>query len=161
MRIKIRDSHLICEVASKCLNICERMEVVEWDKRWFPPFPCRPVNRQCLLRKSLQLVSDKTDLFKTWIHIGVGITPLPLAPTKPTCLPKPFNKETNCSTKLWSGSFCKKILWMCWKKYFSDDSLYVFTCLSIFEVKIKNYNSKRIVKNTTNYSFVQQHTKKW
>ena len=53
MRLKIRDSHLTCKVANKCLNIRERVEVVEWNKRWFPPFPCCPVNCQCLWKKTL------------------------------------------------------------------------------------------------------------
>ena len=26
------DSHLTCKVANKCLNVCERVEVVEWNK---------------------------------------------------------------------------------------------------------------------------------
>ena len=51
MRLKIRDSHPTCNVANKCLNVLERVEVVEWNKRWSPPFPCCPVNRQCLWRK--------------------------------------------------------------------------------------------------------------
>ena len=48
MRLKIRDSHLTCKVANKCLNVREWVEVVEWNKRWSPPSPCYPVNRQCL-----------------------------------------------------------------------------------------------------------------
>ena len=53
MRLKIRDSHLTCKVTNKCLNVHERLEVVEWNKRWSPPFPCCPVNRQCLWKKTL------------------------------------------------------------------------------------------------------------
>ena len=53
MRLKIRDSHLTCKVADKCLNVCERAEVAEWNKRWSPPFPCCPVNRQSLWKKTL------------------------------------------------------------------------------------------------------------
>ena len=45
---KIRNSHLTCKVANKCLNVRERVEVVEWNRRWSPPFPCCPVNRPCL-----------------------------------------------------------------------------------------------------------------
>ena len=45
---KICDSHLTCKVANKCLNVPEQVEVVEWNKRWSPPFPCCPVSRQCL-----------------------------------------------------------------------------------------------------------------
>ena len=32
MRLKICDSHLTCKVANKCLNVRERVEVVEWNK---------------------------------------------------------------------------------------------------------------------------------
>ena len=34
------DSHLSCKVANKCRNVREQVEVVEWNKRWSPPFPC-------------------------------------------------------------------------------------------------------------------------
>ena len=47
------DSHLKCKVANKYLNICERVEVVEWNKSWSPPFPWCPVNRHCLWKKFL------------------------------------------------------------------------------------------------------------
>ena len=39
VRLKICDSHLTCDVANKCLNVHELVEVVEWNKRWPPPFP--------------------------------------------------------------------------------------------------------------------------
>ena len=32
LRLKICDSHLTCKVANKCLNVRERVEVVEWNK---------------------------------------------------------------------------------------------------------------------------------
>ena len=54
MRIKLCDSHLTCKVANKCLNNREWVEVVEWNKRWSPPFPCCPVSRQCLWKKPWQ-----------------------------------------------------------------------------------------------------------
>ena len=44
---KTCDSHLTCKVANNCLNVCERVEVVERNKRWSPFFPCCPVSRQC------------------------------------------------------------------------------------------------------------------
>ena len=47
VRLKICDSHLTCKVANKCLNVRERVEVVEWNKKWSLPFPCCPVSRQC------------------------------------------------------------------------------------------------------------------
>ena len=49
----ICDNHLTCKAATKCLNICERVEVREWNKRWSPLFPCRLVSRQCLRKKTL------------------------------------------------------------------------------------------------------------
>ena len=53
MWLKIRDSYLICKVANKFLNVRERLEVVKWNKRWSPPFPCSLVNLQCLWKKTL------------------------------------------------------------------------------------------------------------
>ena len=53
MRLKIRDSHLACKVANKCLNVREWVEVGEWNKRRSPPFPCCPVSRQCPWKKTL------------------------------------------------------------------------------------------------------------
>ena len=47
----MRDRHLTLKVANKCLNVRERVEVVEWNQRLSPPSPCCPVNRQCLCRK--------------------------------------------------------------------------------------------------------------
>ena len=38
MQLKICDSHLKCKVANKCLNVRERVEVVEWNKM-FPSLP--------------------------------------------------------------------------------------------------------------------------
>ena len=61
MWLKICDCHLTCKVANKCLNVRERMEVVEWNKRWSPPFPCCPVNHQCLWKKTL---IEKNLIFK-------------------------------------------------------------------------------------------------
>ena len=38
-------------MANKCRNVFERVEVVE--RNIGPPFPCCPVNRQCLCKKTL------------------------------------------------------------------------------------------------------------
>ena len=46
-------SHLTCKVANKCVNVRERVEVAEWNKRWFPRFPFCPVSRQCPWKKTL------------------------------------------------------------------------------------------------------------
>ena len=53
MQLKICGSHLTCKVANKCLSVCERVEVVEWNKRWSSPFPCCPVSYQCPWNKTL------------------------------------------------------------------------------------------------------------
>ena len=46
LQLKICDSHLTCKIANKCLNVREQVEVVEWNKKWSPPFPCCPVSRE-------------------------------------------------------------------------------------------------------------------
>ena len=53
MWLEICDIHLSCKVANKCLNICEWVEVVEWNKRWSPSFPCCPVSRQSPWKETL------------------------------------------------------------------------------------------------------------
>ena len=53
LRLKIRDSRFTCKVANRCVNVRERVEVIEWNKRWSPPFPCCPVSRQCPWKKTL------------------------------------------------------------------------------------------------------------
>ena len=53
MRLKICDIYVTCKVANKCLNVGERLEVVEWKKRWFLPFRCFPVSRQYPWKKTL------------------------------------------------------------------------------------------------------------
>ena len=53
LRLNICDSHLTCKVAHKCLNVRERVEVVEWNRKRFPPFPCCPVSCQCPWKKTL------------------------------------------------------------------------------------------------------------
>ena len=61
MWLKICDSHLTCKVATKCLNVRERVEVVE-----SPPFPCCPVSRQCPWKKTL---IEKKNYEELWIKI--------------------------------------------------------------------------------------------
>ena len=62
--IKICDSHLTCKVANKCLNVRERVEVVERNKRRPPPFPCWPVSRQCSWKKNLIEKQNSVRIFK-------------------------------------------------------------------------------------------------
>ena len=47
------DSHLTCKVADKCLNVHGRVEVVDRNIRWSPPFRCCPVSSQCPWKKTL------------------------------------------------------------------------------------------------------------
>ena len=44
---------LTCKVAHKCLNVREWVEVIEWNKKRSPPFPCCPVSCQCPWKKTL------------------------------------------------------------------------------------------------------------
>ena len=41
------------KLQNKCLNVCERVEVVEWNKRLSPPFLCCPVSHQYPWKKTL------------------------------------------------------------------------------------------------------------
>ena len=70
MRLKIRDSHLTCKVSNKYLNVCESVYVVEWNKRWSLPFPCCPVNRQCLWRKPWWKKNLKERFFQEFFSIN-------------------------------------------------------------------------------------------
>ena len=58
VRLKICDSHLSCKVADKCLNVREQAEVVEWNKRWSPPFPCM---QSCELLVSVKENCDRKE----------------------------------------------------------------------------------------------------
>ena len=51
--LKIYDIHITCKVSNKCLDVRERVGVVEWNKIWSPPFPCCPVSCQCPWKKTL------------------------------------------------------------------------------------------------------------
>ena len=73
VRLKICDSHLKCKVTNKCLNIHELLEMVESNKRWFSPFPCCPMSRQCpwkrtLIKKKMSLLSVVSKNIKKVIH---------------------------------------------------------------------------------------------
>ena len=69
MQLKICDIHLTCKVGNKYLNVREQVEVVEWNKRWSPPFPCCPVNCQCLKENLIQKKSFQCFTFlKRWIR---------------------------------------------------------------------------------------------
>ena len=53
-----------CKVANKGLNVCERVEVVEWNKRRSPPFPYCPVSRQCSWKKTLIEKKSGSEIIK-------------------------------------------------------------------------------------------------
>ena len=61
--------HLTCKIANRCLNVRKRVEVVEWNKSWSPPFPCCPVNRQCLWKKTL--IEKKIKQKKEQTHVCI------------------------------------------------------------------------------------------
>ena len=63
MRLKICDGHLTWKVTNKCLNVRERVEVVDWNKKWSPRFLCCPLSRQCPWKKTL---IEKKNYFSTW-----------------------------------------------------------------------------------------------
>ena len=63
MRLKICDSHLTCKVANKCLNVRERVEVVEWEKM-VPSLPLL----SCELSVSVKENPDKKKI-KIYIYI--------------------------------------------------------------------------------------------
>ena len=53
--LNICGSHRICKVASKYLNVCELLEMVEWNKSSSVPPPALPcdMNRQCVREKTM------------------------------------------------------------------------------------------------------------
>ena len=61
--IKICDSHLTWKAANKYLNVSGQVEVVECNKRWFPPFSCCPVSRQYPWKKTL--IEKNSDVSRT------------------------------------------------------------------------------------------------
>ena len=69
MRLQKRDIHLTCKVVNKYLNVRERVEVVEWNKRWSPPFLRCPVNCQCLWKKTLIEKSASLTKRYTWSYL--------------------------------------------------------------------------------------------
>ena len=79
MRLKICDSHLTCKVANKFLNVCEWVEVVEWNKRWSPPFPCCSVSCQCLKenpyrkKKQFSLLTSYLATKTSWLVVQTWI----------------------------------------------------------------------------------------
>ena len=68
MQLKICDSHLTCKVSNKCLNVLERLGVVEWNKRWSPPFPCCPAICQFPWKKTLIEKKKLQELIKDGIY---------------------------------------------------------------------------------------------
>ena len=52
-----------------CVNIHERVEVVEWNKRWSPPFPFGPVSRQYPSKKTLIEKKNQSKTITTYVCI--------------------------------------------------------------------------------------------
>ena len=65
MRLKICDSHVTCKVANKCMNVRERVEVVEWNKRWSPPFPCCPCESLVSVKENPDRKKKRKKIIKT------------------------------------------------------------------------------------------------
>ena len=57
----------LSKIANKCLNVRERAEMVERNKKWSPPFLCRAVNRQYLWKKAL-IEKRKKILLLVWLN---------------------------------------------------------------------------------------------
>ena len=79
MRLKICDSHLRCKVANKCLNVREREEVVDWNKRWSPSFPCFPVSCQCPWKKTLIVKKYTSQCFQVFQGYSTLLSMIKLA----------------------------------------------------------------------------------
>ena len=93
MWLKIPDSHLRCKVANKYLNVCEQVEVIEWNKRWYPPLPCCVVTRQCLWKKTLLSWSFyEVYFFLSRIIYKRGITCAPMLVERSVLVVKLFIK---------------------------------------------------------------------
>ena len=75
LRLKIHGSHLTCKVANKCLNVREQLEVVEWNKRWCPTFPCCPVNRECVSVKKTPIEKKRQKKNKIRVRKFWGLIP--------------------------------------------------------------------------------------
>ena len=59
----VNTSVLTCKFAQKCLNVCKRVEVVEWNRKMSPPFPGSPLLKESLDRekKTINAFSTKSD----------------------------------------------------------------------------------------------------
>ena len=71
LRFIICNDHLTCKVANKCLNVCVRMEVVEWSKRWSPSFPCCPMSFHCPWKKTLIEKKQANKQTSKWISLQI------------------------------------------------------------------------------------------
>ena len=69
MRLKICDSHLTCKVANKCLNVRERVEVVEWKKKMVPSLPLRSCELSVSVKENPDRKKQKTKNKKNSITV--------------------------------------------------------------------------------------------
>ena len=61
---------MIVKVANKCLNVRERVEVVEWNKRWSPSLPLLSCESSVSVKEN---PDRKKKCFLQWILIGTEI----------------------------------------------------------------------------------------
>ena len=58
--VKMRGSHLTCKVASKCLIVCERVEVLSGGEKMVPSFPLFSYESAVSVKKTL--IEKKKDV---------------------------------------------------------------------------------------------------
>ena len=121
MRLKIYDSHLTCRDANKCLNVRERVEVLEWNKRWSPSFPYCPVTSVS--------VKEIPDRKKVTINENVCFTDYTSGIRLSDCSKLTVNwKNENDVTIFWHDVIC----WFFWRRFVSHVK---FSYWSMFHVK--------------------------
>lgn len=69
MCLKIQGKHLRGNNVNKCLNLGKRVELGK-RKKWFPPFSCCPVNRQCSQKKTHTEKKDYRSYKMEWLNSG-------------------------------------------------------------------------------------------
>ena len=125
VQIKIDDSHLTCKVANTFLNVRERVEVVEWNKRWFPPFPCYPLRRQCPWKK---------------IPIGVNHKGCPhLSGRRGLSQKNTAADRSGSVNQMWMSTLKKKVFFsffiIVWK-YFLSNINSIFECSLLDKIRL-------------------------
>ena len=62
LRLKICDSHLTCKVANKCLNVRERVEVVDWNKM-VPSLPLLSLELSASVKENPDRKKKEKDIY--------------------------------------------------------------------------------------------------